>query len=109
MSPAKFSVLGGVPKAQAAQFLRLGESDPNASSALGNDWILADGGAVTIDNLRLRKVIFRNTYIVYSGGPLEMQDVYFLNCTFNVKQQPNGRALVTAALKPSPATTFGAS
>jgi hypothetical protein len=109
MSPTKLSVLGDVPSNQAAQFLTIGQPDPNGSLRLGNAWIITDGGGLVIDNMRLKQVVFRNVHIVYSGGPQEMQDVYFLNCTFDVKQQPNGQALVAAALKPSPATSFNAS
>ncbi len=103
----QFGVLGAVPSEEAARFLRIG--DPNPNSNRGNDWIIAEGGALIIDHMRLKKVIFRNVYISYSGGPLEMENVYFLNCTFGVKQQPNGQGLVAAILKPPPATTFTAS
>jgi hypothetical protein len=103
-----FGVLGAVPTEQAAQLLQIGKPDPNGSSPLGNDWIIADGGGLTIDNMQMKKVILRNVYISYSGGPLRMQDVYFINCTFAVKQQPNGQRLVAAALSPPPATTFEA-
>jgi hypothetical protein len=57
----------------------------------------------------MKKVILRNVNIFYDGGPLEMPDVYFINCTFEVKQQSNGQRLVAAVLEPPPAVTFNAS
>jgi hypothetical protein len=109
MSPPQFSIAGIVPKEQSAQFVDMRTTDPNASLPLGNEWIIATGGALIIDNMQLKKMIFQNVYIEYDGGPIKMQEVYFLNCTFVVKQQRNGEQLVTAALKPSPAVNFDAS
>jgi len=109
LTPAKLRVAGAVPREQAAKILRIGQTDPNTSTPLGNDWIIAENGAFTLDNMQLKKVIFRNVLIEYSGGPLQMQDVYFLNCTFVVHQQPNGERLVAAVLERPPAVNFTAS
>lgn len=108
-TPAHFAVTGAVPREQAAQFLHIGNRDPNESNSLGNDWIIAENGNTIIDNMQMRKVIFRNVHVVYNGGPLRMKEVYFLNCTFEVRQQLNGNALAVAVLNPSPATTFATS
>jgi hypothetical protein len=105
----RFSVIGAVPPEQAAHLIVIGTSDPNASLSLGNDWILADGGNLILDNMQLKKVIFRNVHILYGGGPLIMQNAYFINCTFDVRQQSNGQRLVMAVLDPSPAVSFNAS
>jgi hypothetical protein len=109
MTPPVFSVVGGVPKEQAATFSIIGAPDLNAKNLLGNDWIILDGNGIVLDKLKLKKVIFRNVYISYSGGPLEMEDVYFLNCTFGVSQHPNGELLLTKVLDQSTAVKFNAS
>jgi hypothetical protein len=106
MARAKFSIAGAVPQGNAAHFRSIGKPDPNESSALGNDWIIVDGGGLVIDGMDMRKVIFRNVYILYDGAPLQMQDVYFINCTFQIKQQSNGERLALAVLRPAPATTL---
>jgi hypothetical protein len=106
---ARFSVSGAVPRDQAAQFAVMGLVDPDASIPIGNDWIIATDGAITLDNMLMKKVIFRNVQIFYEGGPLIMHGVYFLSCTFNIIQSPNGQRFVLAALKPAPATDFEAS
>jgi len=54
----------------------------------------------------MRRVKFRNVYISYSGEPLQMEQVYFMNCTFAINQQSNGERLALAVLSPSPATTL---
>jgi hypothetical protein len=109
MQPPRFSVAGTAQREQSAQFLDMRKIDPNASLAFGNDWIIATDGAVILDNMQLRKVIFKNVYIQYDGGPIKMQDVYFLNCTFVITKQRNGELLATNVLKPSPAVNFNAS
>jgi hypothetical protein len=108
-APPKFSVAGIVPKEQAAEFTLIGKPDLNESRPKGNSLILLDGGALTLDGTRLKNVVFRNVYIVYDGGPLIMNDVYFINCTFQMKRNTNEQKLLLTALSPSPAVTFDAS
>ena len=108
MRAPKFSVLGAVEADRAAKFLTIGQTDPNATSRFGNDWIIADGGGLVLDNVHLKKVVLRNVYIEYNGGPLEMEEVYFLNCTFSIKQHPNGQSFAIALLKPPPFVSFNA-
>jgi hypothetical protein len=105
----RFSVIGAVPREQAARLLIMGVPDLNANLTIGNDWIVVDGGNLILDKMELKKAILRNVHIVYEGGPLLMQDVYFINCTFDVRQQSNGQRLVMAVLDPSPAVSFKAS
>src|ERR1700689_1043575 len=48
--------------------------------------ITAKGKSVVIlDGLRLRNAIFEGVRIEYDGGPLIMENTYFVNCTFEVK------------------------
>jgi hypothetical protein len=48
--------------------------------------ITAKGKSVLIlDGLRLRNAIFEGVRIEYDGGPLIMENTYFVNCTFEVK------------------------
>lgn len=108
-TPPRFSVAGAVPREEAAQFAVMGLPDPDASVPIGNDWIMLDDGAITLDNMLMKKVAFRKVQIFYEGGPLILHGVYFLSCTFNITQNPNGQRFVLAALKPPPATDFEAS
>jgi hypothetical protein len=52
--------------------------------------ITATGKPVLIlDGLRIRNAIFEGVRIEYDGGPLIMEDAYFVNCTFEVKPPSN--------------------
>ncbi len=106
MAAPRFQVAGVVPSAEAAHVFAMGTPNPDASLSMGNDWILGTGGAATLDGAQLKKVIFRNVYVVYDGGPLQMENVYFLNCTFDIKQQANGERFALALLGPLPDTTL---
>ncbi len=77
----------------------------NTNATVGPEFFLAEGISLPLDGLRLRNVIFLNSKMIYAGGPAEMENVYFVNCTFDVRRSPKGRELF-AALFASAATTF---
>lgn len=48
--------------------------------------VTTTGGAViTLDGMRLKNVVFDGATIEYQGGPLAMENTYFVNCRFEVK------------------------
>jgi hypothetical protein len=63
-------------------------------NSLSNDDILLDGR-------RLRSVVFKDLHIVYNGGALDMKDVWFVNCTFNIERQQPGFKLANQLLASS--------
>jgi hypothetical protein len=67
----------------------------------------APGTTIFLDGLRLKNVIFVNSQIGYDGDkPLMLENVYFVNCTFTGKQNPQGERFLDAALSPSPSVTL---
>lgn len=109
LPPAKMGVWGIAPKDQAAKYGLIG-TDKNQQEAIGNAFIFMDGNWATLDGMGLKHVIFRNVHIVYQGGSLELDDVYFLNCTFDgLPIGGNTQRLVSAILSPSPETNFKSS
>jgi hypothetical protein len=105
---ARLAIFGAVPYSEAAILHEIGAFDPNEEKGRGNDWIMAQDGGFVLDGLQMKKVICVNCLISYSGGPVEMQSVSFLGCTFSVKHEPNGEKLISAILNPSPRTDFTA-
>lgn len=61
--------------------------------------LLVDGYDLVIDGLDARNVVFSNCKIIYSGGQISMDNVYFSNCTFEIVRQ--GKDFARAALSPS--------
>jgi hypothetical protein len=107
-SVPRFQVAGIAPKAQAAMFILHG-NDLNADKSQGNQFIFATGGAVPLDGLKLRNVVFQGVAIYYSGGDLSMENVYFINCRFYLPKAQNSTRLAFALLQPETAVSFNAS
>jgi hypothetical protein len=45
-------------------------------------WIIGTGGAESLDGQQLRRAILINVEVHFSGGPVILEDVTFINCTF---------------------------
>jgi hypothetical protein len=102
-----FFWVGTAPREQAAQVMKIGK-DLDAGQALGVAFLFGYGGGMILDGMQLRNVVFQEVHIVYSGGPLKMTNVFFLNCTFEMKPDTNTLKLASAALTPGPAISFAA-
>lgn len=48
------------------------------------------GGTQTLDGIHWRDVMFINAHIRYQGGELELRDVRFSNCTFEIAKTARG-------------------
>ena len=99
-----------VPADRAYVYAELGRPP---SSSPGFAFLALDGHdrtEFTLDGFRIRHVIFRNARIVYDGGPVNLQDVYFVNCTFEIKQRAARKSHLleafTKAVLESPSTSF---
>jgi hypothetical protein len=101
-----FSLKGFAPADTAAETGYIGQGDRNKGLTSGPEWIIAEGGAVGLDGIYLRNVIFHNVYVQYFGQPLRMKNVYFIDCTFDMKVVPETRQFAIALLAPTPSTSF---
>ncbi len=96
-----------VPAERAAVMERI-EHHLNADETVGPEFLLIDGTvSLSLDGLRLRNVIFRGSKIIYRGGPIEMKNVYFVNCKFEIPRNPNGEGFAVALLEAA-STKFSA-
>ena len=102
-----FAAVGSAPISEAVRFSPIGK-DPNTNQESGDAVLIGTGGSVEIDGMEMRHVVFRNTEIIYNGGPIRMSDVYFVDCTFKIKQQRTGVGFVTALLQEGTATSYAA-
>jgi hypothetical protein len=66
--------------------------------------MLRPDNALLLGGLYAKNVIVKNSKVVYHGGPLKLDNVYFVNCTFEIFHQTPGLTL----LKPlrTPSVTF---
>jgi hypothetical protein len=70
------------------------------------EYIIMKGGVLDVDGLILKKVIVMNARILYRGGPIHLEGVYFVNCTFEWVRTKNTLEIANAILSPDPATNF---
>jgi hypothetical protein len=99
--PAQFSVVGVISKDKAARFNMIGE-DLTSDAAYGNQWIIATGGGIVMDGFKLKNVVLAGVHVVYMGGPLQMENVYFVDCTFDLARGMHGQEVASAILSSVP-------
>jgi hypothetical protein len=90
--PPSFHSLGFVPANSAAKLELI--SSPLANNS-GNESLLLTGGAIQLDGYRLHHVILKDLEVYYSGGPLELKDVVFINCRFVMPDVSAARTLAS--------------
>ena len=94
-----------MPHDKAAVIERIGHP-LNTDQPEGPGFFLLEGpSTLHLDGYRLKNIIFRGVKIEYKGGPIEMENVYFVNCTFDFRPTPEAQQLSKAVLA-SAAVTF---
>jgi hypothetical protein len=101
----QLNVGGKEPSDSAAQFMVIGK-DLNRAFLWGPAGILARGGGMVLDNMQLRRVIFVKVHFGYSGGPLRLDDVYFVDCFFDMPRNLNTTNFALAELSSTSSVTF---
>jgi len=93
---ARLELIGERPEPQGsgAQFVVL-EMKPEFSKTVG----------FSLDGQLYKNVVIRNSTIMYAGGPVSLENVYFVKCTFLISQTSKGPELAKAILSMGPATT----
>lgn len=97
----EISPVGQAPKDQAAVVQIIG-APFTTNDKYGNRFVVLHDGDVLLDSMELKHVIIYNAHVVYKGGPLIMDDVYFVNCTFDLIRQNNTQGLANAILDDTP-------
>lgn len=88
---------------QAALFIRIGD-EGRVIHAPTDLVVKGLGFEIELDNYHVRNAIVRDATITYHGGPLILENVYFVNCTFRTTITPTGRLFADAILGHVPAT-----
>jgi len=91
-----------VPGNQAFVYQKL---DNKKTLAYGHPFLHVTGtGEVVLDGYQLRNVIFYGVKVDYNGGPIRLEKVYFVNCTFDVQHTSEGQEFPKATLSHVPVT-----
>jgi len=95
-----------VPASEGAIFTDIGKETQGTTPITPRYFLLdAPGREVMLDGEHLRNVIVRHAKIVYSGGPVVLENVYFVNCSFAIYKNKDGNEL-TGSILQSAGTTF---
>jgi hypothetical protein len=87
----------------------LDSPDMNSGVKVGPAFIVINGGSILLDGIYAKRVVFRDVHVLYKGGPVLLQNVQFLNCTFEVFPVPQGQDFAKGILTSSPSMDFNAS
>lgn len=103
---AKLSFVGVTDSPNNAQFRAINEPDLNASKKTNVAFLILDDGDLLLDGVYMKNVIVENSHVIYRGGPVVLQNVTFVNCTFDVVRQAAGQDFAEKLLGPTTATNF---
>ncbi len=80
--------IGPVETSAVVEPLQVASTD--RKSQQGPKYYVIEGKGVefVLDGYRMRNVIFKNATVSYDGGPVAIQNVYLVNCTFKFKPVP---------------------
>lgn len=89
-----------LPQAQAARAEFL-PTPPAQTTEMGVGTFVMVGGALNLDSMHLRRVILLGVEVHYSGAPMLLDDVSFVNCIFVMDNAPRTRELASSILQSS--------
>jgi hypothetical protein len=81
----RITVGGSVPADRGVRMNRIGV-DENVQRH--DEVMLVEGGGYYLDEVEIRHVVFRYTTLAYDGGPLILEGVVFVNCSFILRDTP---------------------
>jgi hypothetical protein len=67
----------------------------------GSRLFVVEGGldALVLDGMYMKNVIVRNSRVIYEGGPVRLENVSFVNCTFVLSERQPVRELGDSILQ----------
>lgn len=99
--PPRVIAFGVVPEEFGARLNLLG-SNKNEGRKQGNKFLELRNGALRLDDMEIRHVVFNHIDVYYSGGPLKIEDVSFFNCSFFLPHTVQTERFAEAVLNASP-------
>jgi len=84
--------------------IELADRNAHLNTIFDNDRFI--GGTQILDGIHWRNTDFVGTHIVYEGGEIELNNVHFINCTFevpsNIAPRPKARQFLDYAALAQP-------
>jgi hypothetical protein len=96
---------GRVPIEKAAVYSPL-EMKTNVDKTEGDRRLVITGGVIPLDGYQMKHITFKDAKITYRGGKTIMEDVLFINCTFDIVQQAPGQSFARSLLSSAASLDF---
>lgn len=93
--PDNYSTIGIARGPNAAKMELIDRPIPEYSE-YGPAFLAVKGLTATLDGYRLKHVVFRDMVLIYHGGPLILDNVYFFHCRFQVDSNEDAWRLISA-------------
>jgi hypothetical protein len=89
-----------VARDQAAYARSIG--DPDGRRGQNLPLFVGFTGSITLDDALWKNVVAKDATVAYHGSQLQLKNIYFLNCKFQIDSNANGQALMNAVLAGNP-------
>jgi len=93
-APDSYSIIGFAQRPDVARMERIGS--PISISEYGPATWLVKGMTATLDGWHLKHIIFQDMKLIYQGGPLVLESVYFFRCQLECVPSENSWRLLSA-------------
>lgn len=105
-SLGKTYTLGVSRPPNVAEVHAIGAPDENANLGLRPTFFLITEARLKLDGTVMKNVIIKDSQVDYYGGPIVLENVYFVNCTFAVMREPHGVELAKGIFAANPAVNL---
>ncbi len=92
--PDNYSTVGVARKPDIATMERIG--NPLPASDYGPAFLVVKGLTATLDGYCLKQIVFQDMHLIYHGGPLLLENVYFFRCDFRLDESDEAWRLLSA-------------
>jgi hypothetical protein len=86
----------GIAHAPDAAVMERIDSPAPPPTGYGPAFLVVKGLTANLDGFHLRNTIFQDMVLIYHGGPLILDDVYFVDCKFQLDPTVNSQQLISA-------------
>jgi hypothetical protein len=96
--PDNYSTIGMARPPDVAEMERVDNPLPSTSE-YGPAFLVAKDLTATLDGFHLKHVVFQDMKLIYSGGRLSLDSVFFLNCEIECRPSGNAWKLISTISK----------
>ena len=98
LGPDNYETIGLARQPDVAVMERIARPLPKLSG-YGPAYLVVKGLTATLDGYHLKNVIFQDMHLIFHGGPLILEKVYFFDCDFELDSTEQAWRLISSVTK----------